>query len=516
MAPGAGVARIFAAACAVAAAGCATLPPQEGRGTSFALQHTEQTRLGGAVAPLVAAHPGKTGIHALPLSYDAFAARVLLAGAAQRSIDAQYYIWRDDQTGMLLFEALAAAADRGVRVRILIDDQNTKPIEEVLAALAAHANVDVRLYNPFATRSARALDYLGDFSRLNRRMHNKSFIADNQAAVVGGRNIGNEYFGAGEAVPFEDLDVIAIGPAVAEVSAQFDRYWNSASAYPATAILGAPALDAAARLQTTFAGVRADPESQRYLAALRDTPLVAQLLERRLELEWADARLVADDPAKTLDREARTDLLMLSGLAAGGERPAATFDLISPYFVPAERGTAFLEGLARSGIRVRVLTNSYSATDVSVVHSGYAKRRCDLTRAGVKLFEMKGTIDRGARGEGARTGSSNASLHAKTFASDGARIFVGSFNFDPRSALLNTEMGLVISSPALASRLTRFFDDTIPGIAYEVRARADGDCVDWLERTQAGDVRHETEPETGWWRRAWLEFLMLMPLDWML
>jgi len=225
---------------------------------------------------------------------------------------------------------------------------------------------------------------------------------------------------------------------------------------------------------------------------------------------------VADDPAKTLDREARTDLLMLSGLAAGGERPAATFDLISPYFVPAERGTAFLEGLARSGIRVRVLTNSYSATDVSVVHSGYAKRRCDLARAGVKLFEMKGTIDRGARGEGARTGSSNASLHAKTFASDGARIFVGSFNFDPRSALLNTEMGLVISSPALASRLTRFFDGAIPGIAYEVRARADGDCVDWLERTQAGDVRHETEPETGWWRRAWLEFLMLMPLDWML
>src|SRR5689334_5305242 len=261
MAPGAAVAHGLAAACLLTA-GCATLPPQEGRATSFALAQTADTRLGTAIAPLAAGHPGKTGIHAVPIAADAFAARVLLATAAQRSIDAQYYIWRDDQTGMLLFESLAAAADRGVRVRILIDDQNTKPIEEVLAALATHANVEVRIYNPFPTRSARALDYLGDFSRLNRRMHNKSFIADNQAAIVGGRNIGNEYFGAGEEVPFEDLDVIAIGPAVREVSAQFDRYWNSASAYPATAILAPPRPDAMARLDTTFAGVRADPESQ--------------------------------------------------------------------------------------------------------------------------------------------------------------------------------------------------------------------------------------------------------------
>lgn len=515
MAFGAAVAHGLAAACLLAA-GCATLPPQEGRSTSFALAQTADTRLGTAVAPLTAGHPGKTGIHAVAAAADAFAARVLLAAAAQRSIDAQYYIWRDDQTGMLLFESLSAAAERGVRVRILIDDQNTKPIEEVLAALAAHANVEVRIYNPFPTRSARALDYLGDFSRLNRRMHNKSFIADNQAAIVGGRNIGNEYFGAGEEVPFEDLDVIAIGPAVREVSAQFDRYWNSASAYAATAILAAPKPDAAQRLETTFAEVRADPEAQRFLAAVRATPLVAQLLERRLELEWADARLVADDPAKTLDREARTELLMLSGLISGGERPTATLDLISPYFVPAEKGSALLEGLARDGIRVRVLTNSYAATDVSVVHSGYAKRRCDLARAGVKLFEMKRTVDLGARRAGGKAGSSTASLHAKTFAADNARIFVGSFNFDPRSALLNTEMGLVISSPALASRLAQAFEGPIPANAYEVRSRPEGDCIEWLERTASGEVRHETEPETGWWKRAWLEFLTLMPIDWML
>jgi putative cardiolipin synthase len=496
-------------------AGCATLPPQEGRTPSFALPATADTRLGSAVVPLAAAHPGKTGIHALALASDAFAARMVLAAAAQRSLDVQYYIWRGDQTGLLLFEALAAAAGRGVRVRILIDDQNTKPIEAVLAALAAAANVEVRIYNPFPTRGARAFDYLGDFARLNRRMHNKAFIADNQVAIVGGRNIGNEYFGAGDEVPFEDLDVTAIGAAVADISGEFDRYWNSASAYPAGTLLAVPA-DGPALLQAAFAHARADPQSAAYIAAVRDTPLVAKLLERRLELEWAEARLVADDPAKTLDRKARIDILMLSALLSGGGRPAKTLDIISPYFVPAAKGSEVLGHLARDGIRVRVLTNSYRATDVAVVHSGYAKRRCELARAGVQLFEMKrtGSFDRGKGAD--KPAASAASLHAKTFAADDARIFVGSFNFDPRSALLNTEMGLVISSPALAARLAQAFDRVIPMNAYEVMARPDGDCIRWLERSAAGEAFHDTEPETGWWKRAWLEFLTWLPLDWML
>jgi putative cardiolipin synthase len=518
MAAGSGLFARLAAGGAIAAAmaGCAGLPSQEGRLASYALPPATATRLGQAVEPLVSAHPGMTGIHALPLAPDAFAARVLLAAAAQRSLDVQYYIWRGDQTGLLLFEALAQAADRGVRVRILIDDQNTGPIEEVLAALAARSNLEVRIYNPFATRSARVLDYVGDFSRLNRRMHNKAYVADNQVALVGGRNIGNEYFGAGEEVPFKDLDVIAIGPAVGEVSAEFDRYWNSASAYPAQRLLGPPAGDAAARLEATFAGVRADPDAQSYLAAVRETPLVVNLLERRLELEWAHARLVADDPAKTLDRGERTEVLMLAKLLSGGERPGASLDIISPYFAPAQKGSAVLESLARDGVRVRVLTNSFAATDVAVVHSGYAKRRCDLARAGVRLYEMKRTVEGGPRQPGGTKGSSNASLHAKTFAADESRIFVGSFNFDPRSALLNTEMGLVISSPALATRLARAFEAVIPRNAYEVVARPQGGCIQWLERTASGEVRYDAEPETGWLKRAWLEFLGWLPLDWML
>jgi putative cardiolipin synthase len=466
----------------------------------------------------VAAHPGRSGIHPLIEGTDAFAARMLLARVAERSIDAQYYIWHGDQTGLLAFDALWQAARRGVRVRILIDDQNTKAIESTLAALAAETNVQVRLYNPFASRGARALDYFGGFERLNRRMHNKSFIADSHVAVVGGRNIGNEYFGAGDEVPFKDLDVIAIGPAVREVSDQFDLYWNSASAYPVAGLLGPPPADAGKLLAEQFAATVADPQSRAYRTAVEATPLLKQLLERSLPIEWAEARLLRDDPAKTVEA-ARTDVLLLSQVMSGGERPRKSLDMISPYFVPGEKGTEFLEALARAGVRIRVLTNSLAATDVGVVHSGYAKRRCRLARAGIQLYELKPTVDAKPADTDAKklaSSSGNASLHAKTYAVDGEKIFVGSFNFDPRSALLNTEMGLLIASRALAGRLASSFDDTIPAMAYEVRARREGSCVEWVERTAAGEIHHETEPATTWLRRAWVDFVGLLPIDWML
>jgi putative cardiolipin synthase len=231
---------------------------------------------------------------------------------------------------------------------------------------------------------------------------------------------------------------------------------------------------------------------------------------------------VSDDPAKTLDRAARTDILLIAQLVAGNDGPQRSFDLVSPYFVPAERGTAALVSLAQRGVRVRILTNSLQATDVSVVHSGYAKRRCALARAGIQLYELKPSAAMPAGKRKKRDDdednvtSSKASLHAKTFAADGERLFVGSFNFDPRSALLNTEMGLVIDSPALAQRLSRAFDDLMRANAYEVRAREGDACVEWIEHTAAGEVRHMTEPHTGAGRRAWLQFLMALPLDWML
>ncbi|HEY1459435.1 MAG TPA: phospholipase D family protein [Casimicrobiaceae bacterium] len=498
-------------------AGCASLPPPEGRTATVALTDTAQTRLGLAVAQGVAANPGNAGIHALAEPYDAFAARILLAAAAEKSLDVQYYIWHGDQVGYLMFEALWQAAERGVRVRLLLDDLNTGGLDPTIATLDAHPNIEVRLYNPVVQRDTRVLNFLTDFTRVNRRMHNKSFTADNQVSVVGGRNIGNEYFGAGSGVGFADLDVIALGPPVRDVSKEFDLYWNSPSAYPAASFVGPAGPEGVAHLEAKFATTRADPESVAYLEAVRATPLIRDLLDRRLALEWDTAQLVYDDPAKTLDTTERTDVLLFPQLVQTMGRPQKTLDLVSPYFVPGADGTSSLAALAKSGVKVRILTNSLAASDEKSVHAGYAKRRRDLLLAGVQLYELKPTAAQGLRKGEARFGSSSsAGLHAKTFAVDRSRIFVGSFNFDQRSALLNTEMGLVIESPVLAQRLGRFFDADVAMAAYEVVLAEDGRNLEWIEQTPSGSKRYDTDPDTSWLLRRQVDFLSILPIEWLL
>jgi putative cardiolipin synthase len=497
--------------------GCAVLPSLEGRLASSAVADTASTRLGRATASDIAAHPGRSGIHALVAPADAFAARVLLAAAAERSLDVQYYIWNGDQTGYLLYEAAWRAAQRGVRVRILLDDANTSGLDEVIATLDAHPNIEVRLYNPLMLRSARLMNFATDFVRVNRRMHNKSFTADSQAAIVGGRNVGNEYFAAGAGVAFADLDVLAVGPAAQQVSSEFDLYWNSPSAYPASLIVGIAPPGAAEALERKFIDVRTDPASIAYLEAVRRTQLVQSLLEGRLPMEWAVAQVVRDDPAKTLDTTGRTDVLLLSTLLPDIGTPKSTFDLVSPYFVPGDGGTTALADLATRGVRVRVLTNALAATDVAPVHAGYAKRRCTLLRAGVELYELKPSASVEGIEPRSRIGSSaSTQLHAKTFAVDRSRIFVGSFNFDQRSAHLNTEMGLVIDSPVLAQRLVDALDRDFADTTYQPRVAADGRCPIWIERTAAGEVVHDVEPETSAGQRALIELLKMLPIDWLL
>ena len=504
-----------AALLALLAVGCASLPPLE-RTASFGLSSTNDTRLGRAVHPHVESNPGKNGVHALAIPSDAFAARVLLARAAERSLDAQYYIWHDDQTGLLLFESLWQAADRGVRVRLLLDDNSTRGLDSTIAALDAHPNIEVRLYNPMLHRDARSMDFITDFARVNRRMHNKSFVVDNQVAVVGGRNVGNEYFGAGGGVVFADLDVIVVGAAVRDVSRAFDTYWNSDSAYPAASILRATAPEGSTALRARFAATHADEQSQQYADVVRNTSILRQLMAGELAFEWTDVAVLYDDPAKTLDDAGRAEILLLTQLLSVMGTPQKSFDLISPYFVPGANGTEALVALARRGVVVRILTNSLDSTDVVAVHAGYAKRRRDLLEAGVRLYELKSSVARDDPAEKAKLGiSSSSSLHAKTFAVDGKRIFVGSFNFDPRSAHLNTEMGVVIESPVLAERLAGQFDTTIPLLAYEVRMTADG-SLEWIDRSAAGVTRYSTEPGGSPMVRAWLMLLSLMPIDWLL
>jgi putative cardiolipin synthase len=308
------------------------------------------------VAPLLAVNPGKTGIFPLVDGQDAFAARVLLAEAAERTLDVQYYIWHNDITGTLLFDALRRAADRGVRVRLLLDDNNTAGLDEVLAELDAHPNLEVRLFNPF-NRSARLLGYIVDFVRVNRRMHNKSFTADHQATIVGGRNVADEYFSAGANRAFVDLDVLAVGPVAEEVSRDFDRYWASESSYPAERIL--PSLDATevARTHRAAAEIYQSAAAAPYLRAVAERPRVRSLLAGTLALDWSHTRLVSDDPAKIQDRAKAATLLWPQMKQALGS-PRTSLGLVSAYFVPTQTGTEGLAAFARQGVKVRVLTNA--------------------------------------------------------------------------------------------------------------------------------------------------------------
>jgi putative cardiolipin synthase len=505
-------ARLLAFALALAAvllSACTHLPTLDGRTLSSVVEDTSDTRIGTALRPLLQSHPGFSGVVLLADGRDAFAARASMVRAAQRTLDVQYYIWRPDLSGSLLLDALRGAADRGVRVRLLLDDNNTAGLDEILRSLDDHANIEVRLFNPFAHRQLRALDFLTDFSRVNRRMHNKSFTADNQVTVIGGRNVGDEYFGATQGgLLFLDMDVLAVGPVVTDVSRDFDRYWASASAYPVDRLLPSPAV-APAALPAVEGAVQLDAIDA-YREAIARSAFMRDLLARQLPFEWAPVRMISDDPSKGLGRADANDLLWarLRELMAA---PGRDLQLVSPYFVPTARGVAFFSELVRSGVRVRVLTNALEATDVPAVHAGYARWRKPLLAAGVQLFELKRMAALPAVRERGLGGSSDSSLHAKTIVIDGARVFVGSFNFDPRSARLNTELGFVIESPALAARMMDRFNTRVPALAYRVEQGDDG--LRWIEQSAEGVVVYRSEPHTGFWQRLGVSLLSLLPIE---
>lgn len=452
-----------------------------------------------------------SGVYTLADGRDAFVARAVLVDTAERSIDVQYYIWHDDTAGRLLLQALRRAADRGVRVRLLLDDNSTFGMDPILRGLDAHDRIEVRLFNPFMHRFARPVDFVTDFGRTNRRMHNKSFTVDNHATIIGGRNVGDEYFGAGQGTMFADLDVLAVGPVVADVTEDFERYWTSASTYPVAAILRpGPREDVGTEPGT-------DPETQSYLSALRCSTLWRELQRGRLPFTWAKTRMVSDDPAKGLGRAAKEDLVVTPlGPELSQARDSAL--IVSPYFVPTRQGVRALIGLVRRGARVSVLTNALSATDVAAVHAGYVPHREALLRGGVELYEMKRdatVVEPPGRGHllgsGGRLSSGGSTLHAKTFAIDGDVLFVGSFNMDPRSARLNTEMGVLIDSPELAGELAAAKDDSAGTLSYHVTLGEDG--LTWCSEEDGEIVRYTSDPHTRWIQRAGVWVLSLLPID---
>jgi putative cardiolipin synthase len=498
------------------AGGCSTLPSLVNRTASTAIFNTGNTKLGRGISPLVESHSGESGIYPLPNARDAFAARVLLAQAAERTLDLQYYIWHGDMSGTLLFNAVREAADRGVRVRLLLDDHGTSGIDTTLAALDSHPNIEVRLFNPFVIRKPRGINYLFDFFRLNRRMHNKSFTADNQVTIIGGRNVGDEYFGATDGLLYVDLDVMAVGPVVSEMSKDFDRYWASESSYPVAGILPAVTPAQIAEIASAASLTQEDAAAIAYINAIRNSSFARELVEQRLPLQWAATRMISDDPAKGLGLAAPEGLLPQKLKEIIGE-PQLELDLVAPYFVPGEEGTDVFIAVAERGVKIRILSNSFEATDaVAPVHAFYAKRRKPLLKGGIKLYELRRLAPIvQARTDRQPSGSSSSSLHAKTFSVDHARVFIGSFHFDPRSAELNTELGFVIDSPTLAQEIENAFDSRILASAYEVRLSDDGQLY-WIEQRQGEVVRYDTEPGTNFWQRAGLRFMTVLPIEWLL
>jgi putative cardiolipin synthase len=499
---------------------CAQLPDNGDRESSTALEDTADTRLGSTVAPLLDRYPGLSAFHPLGNGLDAFVARLAFARYADRSIDVQYYLFHDDVTGRALTAYLLEAADRGVRVRVLLDDMDMNGRDTGLASLDLHPNIELRLFNPFPSRQLRYVNFLTHFGTVTRRMHNKAFIVDNQAAVVGGRNIGDEYFEASDGTNFGDMDLLAIGPIVRDVSDAFDRYWNSDLAYPITTLGAAGDPSLLERARPVLREETAALADTAYGERLRESDLADALAKGQAELHWSEAELLVDLPEKVQtdpdDRSTHLGPELDALLRSTQEQLIA----ISPYFVPGKQGARQLRELAERGVEVIVITNSLASTDVPAVHAGYVRYRRELLKAGVRLYEMRPSMARD-EDDDRRFGSSQSSLHAKTFAIDGRLVLVGSMNMDPRSDVLNTEMGIVIESPELAAQLQGWMRTDLPRQAWRVTLaglertpRDAGGVMQWIARDAGTEVvEGRREPRASLARRLVVSLLRWLPIE---
>lgn len=476
--------------------------------------------LANGIADLVKANPNKTGVYPLNDGMDAFAARMLLILTAEKTLDLQYYIWNNDITGNLMFQAIKEAADRGVRVRLLLDDNNTRGLDPTLWLLDKHPNIEVRLMNPNTFRAWRWLGFVGDFDRLNHRMHNKSITADSQISITGGRNIGDEYFSLDQQTVFSDLDVMTVGNVVPQISHEFDRYWNHQLAFPITDIVEKPKQAALnkvfipkAQQSDKAASQHLDPVltmKDAYLKRIVALDFVNQIKQQTLKLYWTTTDFISDDPDKLLGKPSNKTQRIVDSLGTTQQH----LNLVSAYFVPTQQGVDYFIDLSKKGVNIKVLTNAMSATDVKVVHAGYAKYRKQLLENGIKLYEMRPNAVKDKLRDSYLTGRSGTSLHAKTFESDGERIYIGSFNFDPRSASLNTEMGITIHSPAMAQYMAHDYEKSLPTSSYAVTLH-DGQ-LQWQSLEHGKIVNYTEEPHTKPWERTIVWMLSHLPIDWLL
>jgi len=514
--------------------GCASLPINTPRTSTTALPQPEETSLWRRIQPQLDSHPGDSGFYLLPSGIDAFVARILLIDAAERTLDLQYYIFQGDITPKLVVGSLLAAADRGVRIRLLVDDWNIQGKDFSLAMIDAHPNIEVRVFNPIAgSRSSylsRPLHYLFGADRIKKRMHNKVFVVDNTVVIVGGRNIGDEYFQAQHDVNFEDMDLVAMGPIAKEVSDGFDEYWNHELAIPIRAFvsqeLGAEEVQKARLILGQHRKAMTDTE---YGRKLRESDLLNRFGTGDLPIAWAQGEVLYDRPARVSTSEAIDPSNYMSPRLWEiiGEAQSETL-MISPYFVPREAGVEMFAKMRGRGVKVKILTNSLASNDVALTHGGYARYRKDLLKLGVDLFELRPVPGQREKKEHTQIGgSSGAALHAKTFILDRKVLFVGTLNLDPRSVWMDTQNGIVVRSETLAGQAARLFEEsTSMHRSFRVAFRtssAEGDGspspgtgLEWVTEEKGKEVRYFHEPETGLWRRITVKVLSLFAPEKML
>ncbi len=489
--------------------GCATLPEDYPRTNSTAFQDYLDTSVGQLFDEVAVQHPDESGFAIIRRGRTAFTARIALTELAEKSLDVQYYIWEADATGRILADRLVQAADRGVRVRILVDDINLAGRDAIVASMDAHPNIEIRIFNPFANRDTRVFDFLIDLNRINHRMHNKLMIMDNAVAIVGGRNIGDHYFGVATDANFRDLDIAAAGPVVRDTSKVFDHFWNGNWAVPIAALVKRPySWEDLLAARETMRGRMAEDNYPYPLDQDLDD-LKSELTTIRDRFIWAPGRIVWDDPAAI--QEGITEGVMIQGLFRKAETLQHEILIESAYFVTQDKAFKAVKQLTERGIRVRVLTNSLASNDVVAAHAGHAKRREKLIANGMELYELR--PDAGAVRQRVAVGESKAALHTKAIVFDRESVFIGSFNLDPRSASINTEAGLYVESPELAEQLAAYMDEGVqPQNSYRVLLDEDGELL-WVTEIDGEEVRYHKEPETTFGQRFMSGFIMLLPVE---
>ena len=500
-------ATLLSVLCAVLAA-CASVPFDYPKESSVAISDVSDTLLAREVGEWTSAHDDLAGFYPLVNGLDALGARLRLLESAERSVDIQYFLMKDDMAGHLFAAALLRAADRGVRVRFLLDDIFTTVEDRHLVYLDMHENIEVRLYNPVARGGIFYLNFLADFKRANRRMHNKSFTADNSITIVGGRNIADEYFELRGDVEFLDFDIIGIGPVAADVSSVFDSFWNHGHSVPMAAFGGKedPADFSAWRER-----IDADFEhaGQSVYARAMDSKLISDLVDDVIALSPAEYDVITDDPVKLVSRISQEHQTLVNSLAAEVAGANSELIVITPYFVPLDAGLGFWRNLTAKGVRVVVVTNSLASNNHIAVHSGYARHRPNLVDAGVELYEARVDAVR-APTEDDSEGPELLTLHTKAVVIDRETLFVGSLNLDPRSIDINSEMGILVYSEALTSGLAEAFLEDLPEFAYRVDVDENGSIV-WRGRVDGEEVVEHSEPQSGAWRRFKAWFLKIVP-----